>query len=197
MVAVRGLQVDLNKVTSIGGELESIFDRTKAQINDTTLRVIVHGLNINELAPGAHLIGQIPVKFNNPYEISIENLIVGGSGDQALHNVDAEVVVYTVDVPSSVQELLPVKYALRQNYPNPFNPITNITFSVPHTSQVRITVYNMLGQKVRTLFAGQMERGIETISWDTKDQSGRALAAGMYIYRMQAETYDKSRKMLY
>jgi flagellar hook assembly protein FlgD len=86
-------------------------------------------------------------------------------------------------------------FHLFQNFPNPFNPSTMITFSVPQTDQVHITIYNILGQEVRTLFAGQMERGAQTLPFDGKDQKGRTLCTGTYICRMNAGAFVETKKM--
>jgi len=86
---------------------------------------------------------------------------------------------------------LPVKYALQQNYPNPFNPTTNIKFSLPKTSEVQLSVYNILGQKVMTLVNGKMQAGFHQVTFDASH-----LASGMYIYRIKAGNFISSKKMM-
>ena len=82
-------------------------------------------------------------------------------------------------------ELLPDNFTLYQNYPNPFNPETNIKFAVPKAGNMTLSVYNILGEKVRDLVTGFMDVGIHEISFDGKD-----LTNGTYIYRLQAESAD-------
>lgn len=86
---------------------------------------------------------------------------------------------------------LPAVHSLEQNYPNPFNPTTNITFSLPHGSDVRLVVYNVLGQEVLTLANGSFPAGTHSIAFDA-----HKLASGIYIYRMEAGTFSRTKKMM-
>ncbi len=91
---------------------------------------------------------------------------------------------------------IPTEFSLQGNYPNPFNPTTAIAFSVPSESKVVLKVYNMLGQQVRTLVSESMPTGFHQVSWDGRNNSGQSVASGVYIYRMQADRFVQSRKML-
>ena len=87
---------------------------------------------------------------------------------------------------------LPEGYALNQNYPNPFNPSTTITFSLPQVSDVRLTVFNALGQKVATVLNNQrFTSGMHSVNFDAS-----RLASGVYIYRLEANTFTADRKMV-
>jgi flagellar hook assembly protein FlgD len=88
-----------------------------------------------------------------------------------------------------------VDYVLRQNFPNPFNPSTAFRFAVPKTGHVTFAVYNMLGQKVRTLVDEIVETGTQAIVWDGKDSNGISMPSGTYIYRMIAGSFVESHKM--
>jgi hypothetical protein len=99
------------------------------------------------------------------------------------------------DVPD-ISRVLPDHYALLQNYPNPFNPETEIAFMVPMTAQVRIKVYNVLGQEVRTLANDVYTTGIHHLRWDGRSNGGVQLGAGVYFYRMEAPGYAQTMKML-
>jgi flagellar hook assembly protein FlgD len=127
----------------------------------------------------------------NLNEIGVANLKVGSTDAQLL---SSEAVVTNSQAPDDNQ--IPTDFALNQNYPNPFNPSTIIKFSIPQTSPVHITVYNMLGQQIRTLFSGVMEAGVQTVTFDGKDQSGKALSSGTYMYRMTAGTFVQTKKMM-
>jgi hypothetical protein len=87
--------------------------------------------------------------------------------------------------------LLPEKFELFQNYPNPFNPVTNIEFSVPYNSFVSIKVYNILGQHIKTLLSNELEAGNHRVLLDSSD-----LSSGTYIYRLTAEDFVQTRKMV-
>ncbi len=90
---------------------------------------------------------------------------------------------------------VPTSYALLQNYPNPFNPSTTIQFRLPKVSEVNLTVYNVLGQQVRSLVADVREAGTHTIEWDGRDDNGSTVQSGMYFYRIQMPNFTDSRKM--
>jgi hypothetical protein len=91
--------------------------------------------------------------------------------------------------------VLPTEFSLAQNYPNPFNPATNIELSLPQKSDWQITVFNMLGQKVRQ-FEGASEAGIVTVRWNGKDKNGSNVASGLYLYRAKAGAFSATRKMM-
>jgi hypothetical protein len=82
------------------------------------------------------------------------------------------------------------------NYPNPFNPTTEISFNLPVMTNVRLDVYNIMGQKVTTLVDGPMQPGPHSVTWNGMSDSGESVASGMYFYRLEAGNYSESRKML-
>ncbi|WP_421773498.1 lamin tail domain-containing protein [Gracilimonas sp.] len=90
-----------------------------------------------------------------------------------------------------VETGLPVSFDLKQNYPNPFNPTTNITFDLPQAASVNLTVYDMLGRKVATLVNERMTAGTHTAAFDAS-----RLASGMYIYRIEAGSFESIKKMM-
>ncbi len=90
---------------------------------------------------------------------------------------------------------VPTSYALMQNYPNPFNPSTTIQFRLPEASEVNLTIYNVLGQEVRSLIAGVKEAGTHTVEWDGRDNNGSAVQSGMYFYRIQTPSFTEAKKM--
>jgi hypothetical protein len=90
---------------------------------------------------------------------------------------------------------LPKEFDLRQNYPNPFNPTTVIEYALPKPSQVKIQIYNILGQRVRNLIDQRQEPGYQTIHWDGKDDSGNEVSSGIYFYRIVAGNFVKCQKM--
>jgi hypothetical protein len=94
-------------------------------------------------------------------------------------------------------DVLPAGYALRQNYPNPFNPGTTIQYDLPRASHVRIEVYSMLGQRIRTLVDGQMPAGPHTVEWNSLTDAGAPAPSGVYIYRMVAGEFSQTRKLLF
>jgi len=91
---------------------------------------------------------------------------------------------------------LPVNFALGQNFPNPFNPSTQIAYHIPTAGTVKIAVYNLVGQKVRTLVNSVQGAGRHVIEWDGRNEAGDAVETGMYLYRMQSDGFVQTRKML-
>ncbi|MBD3402850.1 T9SS type A sorting domain-containing protein [candidate division GN15 bacterium] len=91
---------------------------------------------------------------------------------------------------------LPTRYALEQNYPNPFNPTTTIEFALPAGAHVRVVVYNVLGEAVRTLTDRTWPAGMHRVQWNGRNESGRVLSSGVYFYRLEAGDYSATRKML-
>ena len=91
---------------------------------------------------------------------------------------------------------LPDVFALHDNYPNPFNPITNINYDIPEASNVSLAVYNIMGQKVRTLAQGAHEPGRYRIVWDATNDLGEGLSSGMYVYRIQAGDFVSVKKLI-
>jgi hypothetical protein len=102
------------------------------------------------------------------------------------------------DVPVSASEAgrLPAEYSLDQNYPNPFNPVTTIRYALPAASEVNLTIYNLLGGKIRTLVEGPIPAGYHEALWDGKNNAGAAVTSGLYIYRLTAGGYQSIRKMI-
>ena len=97
-------------------------------------------------------------------------------------------------VKSEVQ--IPVEYYLSQNYPNPFNPTTTIQYQIPKDCKVSLIIYNMLGQKVRSLVDDNQIAGYYTAKWDSKNDNGVNLSSGIYFYRIHAGKFIKTKKML-
>ncbi|MEZ5359659.1 MAG: FlgD immunoglobulin-like domain containing protein [Candidatus Zixiibacteriota bacterium] len=85
---------------------------------------------------------------------------------------------------------------LATNYPNPFNPTTTIEYTLPDDAQIKITVFNVLGNKVKTLFNGVKERGKHSITWDGTDEAGTKVATGIYFYQLRSSHGTQTKKML-
>jgi hypothetical protein len=88
-------------------------------------------------------------------------------------------------------DVLPTKFELSQNYPNPFNPSTIIRFSLPKETQLKINIYNMLGELVETLAEGTYEAGYHKVSFNAS-----SLSSGAYIYRVESSEFVQVKKML-
>jgi len=90
---------------------------------------------------------------------------------------------------------IPTVFSLDQNYPNPFNPSTTINYALPKESNVKITVYNILGQPVRTLVNERQAASYQSIVWDGKNDKGMTVSSGTYIYIITAGDFVQTKKM--
>ena len=93
-------------------------------------------------------------------------------------------------------ETVPIKYALSQNYPNPFNPITSLQYDLPNNGLVNITIYDMMGRTVKTLVNSSQTAGYHSLRWDTTNNQGEPVSAGVYLYKIQAGDFSQTKKMI-
>ena len=85
---------------------------------------------------------------------------------------------------------------LLSNYPNPFNPETTITYYVGSSGNVEVEVYNILGQKVKTLVQDDKSRGLHSVIWNGKDDNSNPVSSGIYLYKIKSGKYSKTKKMI-
>ena len=109
---------------------------------------------------------------------------------------------YEAPVSLSVDDIaggeLPEQFELHQNYPNPFNPATTIRFSLPKEANVRLEIYNMLGQRVNVLISDELyQPGVHNVVWNGVDEFNKQVASGQYIYRITAGDFVESKRMMF
>lgn len=104
--------------------------------------------------------------------------------------------VTTTDVREIHRGNLPREFALFQNYPNPFNAGTQIVFLLPKDGRVTLELFNLLGEKVRTLVDEVLGAGTKTVNWDGRDDKGIPLPSGIYLYQLRSEDFKETKKML-
>ncbi|GAB4372193.1 MAG: hypothetical protein Kow0042_15390 [Calditrichia bacterium] len=90
---------------------------------------------------------------------------------------------------------LPPKYELFPNYPNPFNPATTIRYALPRAEKVKLEIFNILGQRVKTLVNGQKPAGVHRVKWDGTNNAGVPVASGLYLLRFGTTQFEKTKKM--
>ncbi len=117
------------------------------------------------------------------------------------HQLEDKVIPLTfcIDTTTSVEwteAATPEAVTLLQNYPNPFNPLTSIQFVLTKPERVRLEIFNILGQRVRTLVDEYLAAGNKLVGWDGTDDSGKELSSGIYLYRITTAGYSAARKML-
>ena len=119
-----------------------------------------------------------------------------GSDTVKVTGDDRVVFVNRYDYLSTEGEGIPTEFALHENYPNPFNPTTTLRFDLPEVSDATITIFNMLGQKVRTFNMNDTPAGYHTIKWNATNDYGDPVGAGVYLYQLRANKFVKTKKMV-
>lgn len=133
--------------------------------------------------------GPRPLPIGEPAAAIVERLDTSGP-PQTLRRLTA--------VAESENGTTPTDWSLLQNYPNPFNSGTVLPFRAPSsTATAALHIYNLLGQKVRTLVEGPVLAGYREVIWDGLDQSGQLVASGVYLYRLETDSIELTRKMLF
>jgi hypothetical protein len=154
---------------------------------DGQVAIAAYGKTVSEGDLGVSLVFRTKTEIENTYVEVMESEVRDGS-----------YAVNPVALPAPVQiQTRPEQYALGNNYPNPFNPATTIKYALPEAGFVKLEVYNVVGQVVRTLVAGQQNAGRYLVQWNASDDSGRSLSSGIYFYRLQAGSeFLEVKKML-
>ncbi len=137
----------------------------------------------------------IPPRLDGDYTFVDQTVEAGARYYYKLEDIDAS-GRSTLHGPVQALLALPENYELSQNYPNPFNPTTNIQFQMPKPGMVRLFVYNSLGQVVARLANGMREAGYHTVLWNGRDLHGNPVPSGVYHYRLEAEGYVMTKKMV-
>lgn len=155
------------------------------------------------------LLATLTFKAGDTTTVCIDTVNVSDAWQLGYYRSDAEKFCPKYNMPfcfkiggSDVREIgeaddsRPSEFSLSQNYPNPFNPVTNIQFTVLKTTQVKLEVFNIVGQKVKTLVNEEMKPGTYSTDWDGKDGDGNSVSSGIYFYRMQADQFTDMKKMV-
>lgn len=109
---------------------------------------------------------------------------------------DMNHTAWSAKIRNNDDQLLPDAYVLHQNVPNPFNPTTEIRFELPKAGHVTLDVFNVVGQRVKTLVDNHLETGAHAIIWNGTDDQGGAVSSGVYFYRLTAGEFVDTKKML-
>jgi len=91
---------------------------------------------------------------------------------------------------------VPKEFELGQNYPNPFNPSTTISFALPESGEIKLSIFNLKGQLVKTLASGQMAAGWHTVIWNGTNEQGNQAASGIYVYSLEAKGFKVTKKLV-
>jgi hypothetical protein len=145
------------------------------QATDYPVSIVITNLNSNE--------EYVLVEMANGVEVGTQKITAGS--EIIIKNQEVSLLKVTK------QQSLPTTYNLEQNYPNPFNPSTTIKFSLPEAAEVRLSIYNALGEKVDELVNTNLEAGWYNYQWDAG-----SIASGIYIYELRTDKFVSVKKML-
>jgi len=154
---------------------------------DTSLTIYYQNI-IDTWYPNFAMLSRGTLKLSVSATDGIDTVKV--SGDDRL------VFVNRYEYLSTEGDGVPVEFALHENYPNPFNPTTTLRFDLPEISDITLTIYNMLGQRVRTFNYQNTSAGYHSITWDATNHYGDPVGAGVYLYQLQTKDFVKTRKMV-
>ncbi|MBI5266015.1 MAG: right-handed parallel beta-helix repeat-containing protein [candidate division Zixibacteria bacterium] len=165
-----------------------------------------NGVNYEEGAvPGLHDVSVNPLyvdDVNHDYRLQPGSPCINmGDPNPYLNDPDStrgDIGYWYYQLPTAVgdEESLPTGFALDQNYPNPFNPSTHISFVLPRRARVRLDVINAVGGTVRSLIDAPLSAGRQVIEWDGLTDQGTRAASGVYFYRLVADDFVSTRKMV-
>jgi hypothetical protein len=178
--SVTGTTVQLNwrtetEVMNYGFEVERLQDYKNAKLQDWEKIGFVQGHG-NSNSPKDYYFTDSEVKAGE-YSYRLKQIDTDGQ--------------YEYFGPVSVDFGQPQEFVLEQNYPNPFNPITTISFMIPEDGNVKLTVFNILGQEIAALINEPMQAGIHSVDFDAS-----ALNSGLYLYKIETGDFTQIRKML-
>ncbi len=151
-------------------------------------------------------------KLSISYQEIVENVFEGivGNGATVVVSLSATDRIDTLDAKgenrvlyvnrydylSTQSEGVPSEFVLHANYPNPFNPTTQIRFDLPIMGDVKLVIYNMLGQKVREYAMNNISAGYHSVTWDATNDLGDPVSAGVYLYQLQTDETVQTNKMI-
>jgi hypothetical protein len=162
--------------------------------------------HLEPIAPAFTIFHNITPSYNNgiAYEsrsyrtVGTSFEITGLGGDYTLDDAVYGILEF-FDVLSGSEAddpIIPVVTELKQNYPNPFNPETTISFALNTSDHVEIEVFNLVGQKVKTLIKEDIDAGYHSIIWNGTDDSENQVASGIYLYKLKTGRYTSTKKMI-
>lgn len=134
--------------------------------------------------------------WNEPYRLGTVTFLEGNkvnlSTENAITGVDTSTIDYQPMVGVEIDPITaPIEYTLSKNYPNPFNPVTRIDFSLPTTSMIKLTVYDIMGNEIATLVNEVRSTGVHSVTFDGSD-----LSSGIYFYKLQNDSEILTNKMM-
>jgi hypothetical protein len=191
-----GLGANIDAMHDWGDDIYSYSDETKwshmtGGVNDES------AFNVNV----STYTGIGPVDIATGDSISFGIAALAASSIYELEYVASEIrnfwdTHFPEELGNGNEETLPGVFALHQGYPNPFNPVTSIRYDIPEAANVQVSVYSLLGQKVKTLVNGAHQPGFYAVQWNGTNDQGSPVASGMYICRIHADRFNAVKKLI-
>jgi len=161
------------------------------------LAVLIYSLSGEGIPAGAHNLLEVPVRARDTdleVGLQIENVLFVGEQGKLIS-------LRVVNEAAKLKINLPTAFALSQNYPNPIktaglNPQTEIGYTLPVASTVKLSIYNLLGHEVAILANAWQAPGVKKVIWDGRDKQGNRVTTGIYFYRLEAGDFVATRKMV-
>lgn len=196
-----GMYVDYDFTLENTGEGIDFFN-LQVWSEDTWPAEIIGPSETGYMQPGATTIVKVRHHIPTgtlPFDTEVLSLeATSAMSLQSTHLADTAHVTTTAE-PSAAGDddpFIPGVFELHQNYPNPFNPITRIDFSLERAMSVELSVYNIIGQKTKTLISGYYTTGSYDVEWDATNDNGQRVASGIYFYRLTTDEYSRTLKMI-
>lgn len=158
-------------------------------------RGLLKNLDIDPMALGMYYIDE----EGNLQEEGITDVVVDTDANTITGSIAhfSDIAIAPQNSPTTVEENpVPETVSLAQNVPNPFNPTTTISFRISEASNVELSIFNVIGQEVRSLDNSFRNPGSYSVVWDGKDNSGRMVNSGVYFYRLRAGSHSMTRKLM-
>ncbi len=134
---------------------------------------------------------------NYDYKVIVDDICIY---NRELSQIEIDSLFHDGDWPTDINELSESNvsvFELYPNFPNPFNPTTEIKYSIKKIGNVKINIFNSLGQKVKTLLDKVQSTGTHEVAWDATDDYGNNVSSGTYFYQIQAGKYIQTKRMIY
>ncbi len=185
-------------------ELFEIVPKTKNATDNALYEICIDGVpidsvfkNQNEGSGSWASIG----RYYFPADVTIRVRVLDSGQSTQGEVLRADAIKFLLikeitDVAENEAAFPPDRFYLTQNYPNPFNATTTIRYHLPQAAQVRISIFNVLGERVRTLADGYQPAGLHTLVWDGKNDKHETVSSGVYYYRMETKRFHEMKKMI-
>jgi len=190
-----GSDVTLTRVDFSGTRIDYI-QLKDAIIDNEKKTVLIYAIPLqeNHIEAGEGMVAKL-IFSGNREGVNLEPTTIAKQEGISLVSTDAKEISFDTDFSKVTGRILPTSYSVAQNYPNPFNASTVIRYSLPEQARVKIEIYNILGQKVKTLVDEVQTAGYKTVEWNGTNAQNRTVASGVYFYKINTGKYSEVKQM--